>query len=422
MKRWEATKTYGRLSREIQNLHLIPGDIRLSEFETDLAEFWAQCLQRKMRGFRGTTALSEMVNAVADNLGVDYVFFDSGPNIGPLNRAVLLDCDFFIVPVACDLFSLRALKTLGRTLVDWVSAWKTICDLAPRDIYLLPGRPVFLGYIPERFRVYGGRPSADQSAFLSRIDKEVYAQVVNIFAIRRFRSRTETDIEFQTWGNQGFWRKLNRREERQIEKLVAEYTANQELVRRFLIQLLNLLRESKELSDLVHSFRSRIKTESSLRDKLSRKFVEAKEAGTPIGITTDNLLTTVNDLAGIGCGSSSSTVQRGSRRSASGTARELLDPSKTGRGGRWGRLGDRRCYAVRIRPHSVGRGSVRTRALRGSPSRRRSRRWLATPAASGPPRRRPAASGRRSIPSGRGPSAGTPPRSPPWRWDSPAAR
>ena len=46
----------------------------MSEFETDLAEYWGQCLQRKMRGFRGTTALSEMVNTVASDLGVDYVF------------------------------------------------------------------------------------------------------------------------------------------------------------------------------------------------------------------------------------------------------------------------------------------------------------------------------------------------------------
>ena len=38
----------------------------------------------------------------------DYVFFDAGPNIGPLNRAMLLDCTHFIVPVACDLFSMRA--------------------------------------------------------------------------------------------------------------------------------------------------------------------------------------------------------------------------------------------------------------------------------------------------------------------------
>ena len=49
-------------------------------------------------------------------------------------------------------------------------------------------------------------------------------------------------------------RKLGRREERRIEKLVAEYTANRDLVRRFLNQLLDLLRESKELGNFVHSF------------------------------------------------------------------------------------------------------------------------------------------------------------------------
>jgi cellulose biosynthesis protein BcsQ len=40
------------------NLHLVPGDVRLSEFESELTESWSQCLQRKVKGFRGTTALS----------------------------------------------------------------------------------------------------------------------------------------------------------------------------------------------------------------------------------------------------------------------------------------------------------------------------------------------------------------------------
>jgi cellulose biosynthesis protein BcsQ len=164
----------------VENLFLIPGDIRLSDFETDLNDFWAQCLQRKLRGFRGTTALSELVNQVSLDLDIDYVFYDSGPNIGALNRAILLDCDYFIVPVACDLFSLRALKTLGRTLVDWVRAWSTIADLAPEGTYLLPGRPVFLGYVPGGFRVYGGQIAREHSRFLSRIEREVHSQVVSL--------------------------------------------------------------------------------------------------------------------------------------------------------------------------------------------------------------------------------------------------
>lgn len=161
----------------IENLYLLPGDIRLSEFETDLSDFWAECLQRKMRGLRGTTALSELINEITEQNEIDYVFYDSGPNIGPLNRIILLDCDYFIVPVACDLFSLRALKTLGRTLVDWITQWSSIVALAPEDTYLLPGRPVLLGYVPEGFRVYGGI-AREHSSYLAKIEKEIHSQVV----------------------------------------------------------------------------------------------------------------------------------------------------------------------------------------------------------------------------------------------------
>lgn len=162
----------------IEGMHLIPGDIRLSEFENDLSEFWNQCLARKLRGFRGTTALSDLVDSVVSNLEIDYVFYDSGPNIGPLNRVILLDCDFFVVPVSCDLFSLRALKTLSRSLVDWVETWSTIDELAPEGLSRLAGRPTFLGYIPQGFRVYAGSPISAQSAFLSRIDREVQEELV----------------------------------------------------------------------------------------------------------------------------------------------------------------------------------------------------------------------------------------------------
>jgi cellulose biosynthesis protein BcsQ len=79
-----------------RRLSLLPGDIRLSDFEEELSEFWRQCLQRKRRGFIGTTALSVLVNRICQTTGVDFVFYDSGQNIGPLNRVILLDCDFLL--------------------------------------------------------------------------------------------------------------------------------------------------------------------------------------------------------------------------------------------------------------------------------------------------------------------------------------
>lgn len=164
----------------IGNTSLLPGDIRLSEFEQDLNSSWGECFQRRLRGFTVTTALSLAVNQIAASHGFDYVFYDAGPNIGPLNRVILLDCDFFIVPAACDLFSVRALKTLGQSLSSWIIHWKTIADLAPDNTYLLPGKPTLLGYIAQRFRVYGGQVIAGQTRYLSQIEKHVHSDIVTV--------------------------------------------------------------------------------------------------------------------------------------------------------------------------------------------------------------------------------------------------
>ncbi len=142
---------------------LIPGDVRLSEFEPDLNQFWNECMLRKARGFRGTAAISLLVNTVAADHGVDYVFYDSGPNIGSLNRIILLDCDYFIVPAA-----------------RWILDWRTIADFAPEGTYLLPGKPKLMGYIPQRYRVYRGNVSKGYASFLPRIERHISSDVVNV--------------------------------------------------------------------------------------------------------------------------------------------------------------------------------------------------------------------------------------------------
>jgi cellulose biosynthesis protein BcsQ len=159
---------------------LLAGDIRLAEFEAQLSHFWAECFQRRIRGFRGTCALSSIVDELARQVGADFVFYDAGPNIGALNRVILLDCDFFAIPAAADLFSLRAIKTLGHTLAEWITEWRTISELAPDGVYLLPGRPRLIGYIPQRFKVYGGQPSSDYVALFPRIERAVEEDVIAV--------------------------------------------------------------------------------------------------------------------------------------------------------------------------------------------------------------------------------------------------
>jgi cellulose biosynthesis protein BcsQ len=163
-------------------LSLLPGDVKLAEYERELEGLWSDCFQRKTKGFRGVSALGGLISAIAERHRIDLVLYDSGPNIGALNRVILLDCDYFVVPAACDLFSLRAMETLGLTLRRWIDEWRTIEQLAPPGTALLPGRPIPLGYIPQRFRTYRGQPSTGYAAFLPRMDRAFNSDVIGPLA------------------------------------------------------------------------------------------------------------------------------------------------------------------------------------------------------------------------------------------------
>jgi cellulose biosynthesis protein BcsQ len=164
----------------VENLSLLPGDIRLAEFEIMLNDFWRESLDGRVRGYKGTNALSSLVNSLAIKYEPDYIFYDTGPNIGPLNRIILLDCDYFIIPAACDLFSRRALKTLGHSLSQWITRWQTILQLAPSSSYLMKGTPHFLGYIPQRFKIYGGKITTASSAYIAQLEKVLYSDVIMV--------------------------------------------------------------------------------------------------------------------------------------------------------------------------------------------------------------------------------------------------
>jgi cellulose biosynthesis protein BcsQ len=146
--------------------YFLPGDVLLSEYEEVLPEAWTECFARRTRGYDITTALAQVVNAVADKVKADVVLYDVGPNVGALNRAVLLDCDYFITPVAADLFSLRALSTVGRAVAKWIKDWETVRQLAsPKDQErLFAGRPAYMGYITSAFKVNSGRNAANPHA------------------------------------------------------------------------------------------------------------------------------------------------------------------------------------------------------------------------------------------------------------------
>lgn len=174
-----AARAVGAYERA-DGVYLLPGDIKLSEFEVHLQQSWIDCLQRKTRGFNEMAAISSVALAEAKKIDADVIIYDVGPNIGPLNRCVILGCDAFIVPAACDHFSARALKTLGQTVVNWVKDWSLISQLAPSDVPLLPGRPQYVGYILQRFRMYGGVLTHGHQVYARELEKSSFSNIVSV--------------------------------------------------------------------------------------------------------------------------------------------------------------------------------------------------------------------------------------------------
>jgi cellulose biosynthesis protein BcsQ len=161
-------------------LSLVPGDIRLSEYEEFLGEAWTDSFKRRIGGLTATTSISDLVRSLAKKARYDFVFYDTGPNIGPLNRVLLLDSHYFIVPVACDLFSERALSTLGQMLKRWIIDWGTIVSIAPDSVRLFRGKPRFLGYLPQRFKVYGQVMAQQARFYLKKIERRVYEDIISV--------------------------------------------------------------------------------------------------------------------------------------------------------------------------------------------------------------------------------------------------
>jgi len=99
-------------------LDVVPGDPRFSLAEDFLAKDWVDATSGQERGLKTTFLFKALLNW-AKAQKYDYVFFDIGPSLGAINRTVLLSCDYFILPMSSDIFSLRGLQNIEVAITTW---------------------------------------------------------------------------------------------------------------------------------------------------------------------------------------------------------------------------------------------------------------------------------------------------------------
>ncbi|GAB6174531.1 AAA family ATPase [Paradesulfitobacterium aromaticivorans] len=133
---------------------IIAGSPKLAISEDFLSGDWKDIKASEIRGIRSNMLFFDLLRKCKN---YDYVFFDMGPSLGAINRAVLLACDYFITPMSSDLFSILALENIGSSLVDWKNKFNnTTKGLLPDDREGLEGMKdqstiKFLGYIYQQY-------------------------------------------------------------------------------------------------------------------------------------------------------------------------------------------------------------------------------------------------------------------------------
>lgn len=169
------------------DLYLLPGDVSLSGYEDALSNEWPNSMadNNLYRPMRILSSFWQIMQKAAAKVQADILMVDIGPNMGAINRSVLIATDYVVIPLGADLFSLQGLKNLGPTLRSWkglwqkrLENWKTSPDFSIYPDFDLPqGKMQVIGYLCQQHSVRLDRPVIAYDKWVNRIPG-VYREAV----------------------------------------------------------------------------------------------------------------------------------------------------------------------------------------------------------------------------------------------------
>lgn len=159
-----------------QNLSLLKGDINLSMYEGLLSTAYGQAAAGQPIGYFQTSAIDRFLREKGLSDQVDIFIIDTSPSLGILNQTILLGADYFVVPMLPDAFSVQGIENLGTIFERWKVQWRNTAKALAGNTetkFVLPGDPLFIGYIVNSYNVYGKQPIADHRAWMDKIPERV---------------------------------------------------------------------------------------------------------------------------------------------------------------------------------------------------------------------------------------------------------
>ena len=161
------------------NLYLLPGDVALSGYEDALSNEWPNSMgdNNLYRPMRILSSFWQVMQMAATSVQADIILVDIGPNMGAINRSVLIATNYVVIPLGADLFSLQGLKNLGPNLRSWKNLWEKRLDNWHNsseandfpDFQLPQAQMQPIGYLCQQHGVRLNRPVKAYDKWVNRI-------------------------------------------------------------------------------------------------------------------------------------------------------------------------------------------------------------------------------------------------------------
>ena len=165
-----------------ENLHLIAGDLGISQLEEKLSGSWSKCLVGDKAAFQCMTAFYRIMRKAAEENDIQVLLIDVGPNLGSINRAALIAAEYIVIPLAPGLFSLQGLRNLGSTISRWREGWEQRLAQKPHDLNIsMPaGKMKPAGYIIVQHAERRSRTVSTYQKWIEKIPHTYRKYVLNI--------------------------------------------------------------------------------------------------------------------------------------------------------------------------------------------------------------------------------------------------
>jgi cellulose biosynthesis protein BcsQ len=161
-------------------LFLLPGNIRLAEYEVTLGI--AQELSSSIQILQNLPgAMAYLLERSAELNNIDYILIDMSPSLSSINQNLLMTSHYFIVPTSPDYFSVMAIDSLASFLPNWGN-WAKRAQSMPllrEASYPFPDvTPRLLGTVIQRYRPRRGAPAAAFQKWVDEVNEAVEERLV----------------------------------------------------------------------------------------------------------------------------------------------------------------------------------------------------------------------------------------------------